>query len=521
MDASLPAASPRRWWSLLAGRWHWSSRVVMGLLLGMLVFCNVPGQSVAVIRYDVGSPFDVARQREHGWPLTYLIRVDWMRNAGALSPPEGTVRNCFELWRDCTEFRLWSLLANACVVLLAALAGGLAFEAWRRQRSRLWHLHLTDLFATTFAVALVAAWYAYGQRQYAMERAILSSLEADGGNLSVQCDQEGGITWLRLCFGDQYFEFLDHPFSVYVEGHSDWLQLEKLTTVRDVETSFGATTEELAHLSKMPHLETLSLGYIFESPEDDRVGIAELPPLPHLRGLYLWHPAQRWRRLDRLTSLEALRIGEQCIDEEALREISSLPNLRELALNGLSESADLSFLPSRPRLSGLDFYHSEVSAPMLKCIGQCPHLKELSLYMCRVDGSGIRHLSGLANLESLNLQYTDVTSADLAPLAKLKRLREFELTKTKIRGDFHFMSSLECLETLRLYDTKVTGEDLESLVGLPHLRSLDLGYTDVGAKGRTYLTQMKQLKWLRISNLDQVELQALRASLPECEVMRH
>jgi hypothetical protein len=80
-------------------------------------------------------------------------------------------------------------------------------------------------------------------------------------------------------------------------------------------------------------------------------------------------------------------------------------------------------------------------------------------------------LSGLAGLERLNLEYTNVTDGDLASLVTLKQLREFGLTRTKVGGDLNYLSSFEHLELLRLYDTEVTGSDMKSLVGLAHLRS--------------------------------------------------
>jgi len=519
MDASAPAARRRRWLSLLTGRWHTSSRVVTVLLSLVLVFCNVPGQSVRRIWYEIGHPFYVKAQFEHGWPLTYMIRTDEIGNVFGNAPAQTTVRECFEVWRDCEEIRFWSLLANCCVVLLASLASGVAFETWRRQRIRIWHIHLSDLFAAILAVSLVAAWYVHEQQRHAREEASISPPGGGSGNPTIQLYQAGGITWLRMCLGDESFRFLDRPFEVAVAEGDDWSQLEKLTSVRHVDAQVRATTEELDHLAKMPQLEALSLDEFLSAPPDNVV--AELPPLSKLRGLYLSQPAHRCRRIDRLTSLEALRITVGCIDEQVLREISVLPNIRELALNGLSESADLSFLPSRPRLLALDLYHSEVSGLALKSIGQCPRLKELSLYMCRVDGNGIRHLSELANLETLDLQYTNVTDGDLVALATLKRLRELELTGTGVGGDLRFMSALENLETLTLYNTKVTGADLALLIGLKHLRSLDLGYTSIGTNGKAYLRQMKQLRWLRVSNFDEDERKALQAALPECEILRH
>ena len=528
MDAPSPAAPRRSWLSLVTGRWHTSSRVVMILILLVLVFCNLPGQFVKHLRYEDSHPFYVESGFEHGWPFTYLMRsvedpyesVRFTYPSVVFgSPVPTTVRNCFELWRDCEGFRLWSLLGNGCVLLLASLAAGIAFEAWRRQRSRIWHLHLIDLFAATLAASLVAAWYAYEQRRHVAEEAIFSE-HHDRGIPIIQSYQPGGITWLRMCLGHEPFLFLNRPFEVYVNEGDDWSQLERLTTVRHVDAQVRGTTEELGHLAKMPHLEALSLDGSFDTPADSIV--AELPPLPNLRGLYLTQPAHRCRRIDRLTSLESFRITDfSGVDEQVLRELSALPNLRQLALDGLFESADLSFLPSRRKLSGLEFYNGDISGAALKYIGQCRQLKDLSFYMSRVDGSGIRHLATLTDLETLDLEYTDVTSADLAELRTLKRLRELELTETRIGGDMQFLSELENLETLKLYGTKVKAEDLTPLVGLKRLRSLDLGYTDLRPNGMPFLQQMKHLTWLRVSNFDEEELKALQAALPECEILRH
>jgi hypothetical protein len=519
VKATSKGAQLRRWFSLLVGHWHASSRVAMVLALLTLVFCNLPGQSVTRMEYEIGHPFYVVSEFKHGWPLTYLIRADEggeMRFLFYRSPPKkSTARDCFQLWRYCEEFYPWLLATNGCIALATSLALGVAFEAWRRQRSRPWHIHLRDCFAAAFALSLVAAWYAYAQRQQASEAAALND-----GSLSVRANQAGGITWLRRCLGDEYFQCFDRPFAVAVHERNGWAHLEKLASVYNVDANVPGTTAELAPLAQLPRLEALSLDVQLFGETTDKI-IAELPALPNLRGLYLAQQEHRYRRLDRLTLLESIRITEGCIDEHVLREISGLPNLREVALNGLGASADLSFLPSRPRLVALDLYNGDISADALENIGKCSRLRDLSFYMCRVDCSGVRHLSGLAHLERLNLEYTDVADGHLAALAKLRQLREFELTDTKVGGDMHYMSALENLESLDLYNTDVKGADLEPLVGLAHLRSLDLGYTSVGAKGRDYLRQMKQLRWLRVSNFSKDELRALQEALPECSIIRH
>lgn len=490
-------------------------------MLLFLVFCNMPGQRLKSIRYEIGHPFYVMAQFEHGWPFTYLVRADdveGMYAAAVERAVERAARHCFEVWSEVTDFRPGMLLANVCVMLLASTACGVAFERWRRARTRLWHIHLRDLLVLVLAASLGGAWYFYAwQRHTKLER----SIRNDFGDEPViyTDDQEGGITWLRWLLGGETFQFLDHPFSVYVHQPEGWRRLETFMSAREVHARIRGTTEELAHLEQMPQLEALGLSDDGALPDDI---VAELPPLPRLRGLYLTQPVHHCRRIDRLSELEALRITEGCdIDDQALREISALSKLRELALNGLPESADLSFLPSLPRLAALDLYHSEVNGAALESIGQCHRLKVLSLYMCEVDGSGIRQLSGLSKLETLDFDYTNVTSGDLEPLASLKRLQDLKLTGTNVSGDLCFISSLENLETLSLYDTNVTDHDVGQLVGLSCLRSLDLGYTTLGSKGTAYLRQMKQLKWLRVSIMDHAERSALQAALPECQIDFH
>jgi len=510
----------RRTFSLFTDRWRTSSRVVTVLTLLALIFCNVPGQSVTRMKYVIGHPFYVESQFEHGWPLTYLIRA----NEGgegrhsfvySLSPPpaENTLRDCFALWTDCAGFRPWMLVANGCMVLLASIASGVAFEAWRRQRRHLWHIHLRDCFMVTLALALAVAWYAHARRRHFVEETVFVD-----SSLGVSHYQLGGITWLRMCLDDETFRYFDRPFAVVIHERDGWSHLDKLTSVHHVDAQVSGTTEDVAHLAELPRLEALSLDGAFDARTDSV--ITELPPLVRLRGLFLTQPTHRYRRLDRLTSLESLRVTEDCIDEQVLREIGTLPNLREVALNGLTASADLSFLASRPQLSALDLYNSEVSVAALRSIGGCFRLKNLSFYMCRLDASGVRHLSRLAGLDKLNLEYTNVTDGDLAALVTLKQLREFDLTRTKVGGDLNYMSALEHLESLRLYDTEVNGSDMKSLVGLAHLRSLDLGYTSIGSNGFAYVRQMKQLRWLRVS-CDADELRALQRALPECSIIRH
>ncbi|HUE72759.1 MAG TPA: hypothetical protein VMP01_17875 [Pirellulaceae bacterium] len=90
--------------SLLTGRWHASSRLVAATALALVAFCNVPGQHVKRIWYEVGHPFYVKSQYEHGWPFTYLVRAvpypDLPSPSIVFLSPDITILGCFTPWDD-------------------------------------------------------------------------------------------------------------------------------------------------------------------------------------------------------------------------------------------------------------------------------------------------------------------------------------------------------------------------------------------------------------------------------------
>jgi hypothetical protein len=456
-----PPATPRTIGALFKERWHRSSRLVFGLALLLLFFCNLPGQFEKYIHYEIGFPFYVKERWVHGWPGTYLVRdaVTHFDDPLAIPPStvffyEPTLTDCFSLGRDVVQARWWMLVINIGCVVLAASAIATAFEIWRRERARIWQIHLRDCLVASLVVALAAGWLVQRQRQWAAE-AQIRTLRAPDDLPPLWVTYHGGITWLALCFPEHSWPRLfARPFEVQIHDKKGWQYLHHFSAARHVDINVPATTEELAQLTKLPDLEALS--YVSLEIKGDFT--AELPALPQVRGWYLSAHAQGCRRLDRLSNLEFLRIGEWDIDDVALQEVGQLRGLRHAALNGLWKSADLSFLPDLPQLVAMDFYKSELNGAALRSIGQCSELQDLSFKMCRLECSEVRHLSGLTKLEKLSLEYTDVGDADLSSLGKLKNLRELILTNTKVYSDLRFLTGLERLEYLGLYSTPVQGE---------------------------------------------------------------
>ena len=423
------------WSSLLTERWHRSSRVVFWLVLVLLLFCNFPGQFKKEIDYEVGSPFPMRERWVHGWPCTFLERDALVHHANplAVSPTaiffyHPTLQDCFSLRRDVREVFWWLLALNLACAPLISLAVGLSFEIWRRQRTRLFQIHLRDCLLASLLASGVAAWCVRVYRPWAIEERLKSQVyRIPYPPLTVTRQQR--CTWFDLCAGEaRWLEPFNPPLGLQIWHPDAFPQLQHFSSAKVVEiTSVDfVSTEDLAHLTELPKLEAIHYTGQLSTPRRDAVkidrvvgrgkmgegDIVGLPSLPNLRGLSVFIPAKCCRRLDRLTGLEYLCIGNDYVDDEALREIGQLRKLRHVELHGLEASADVSFLPSLPNLAAAYFYNSQLEDDAVQHISRCSGLMKLSLYCCKVDDGCIRHLTKLTKLQKLDVDQTQIKDID-------------------------------------------------------------------------------------------------------------
>ncbi len=138
-----------------------------------------------------------------------------------------------------------------------------------------------------------------------------------------------------------------------------------------------------------------------------------------------------------------------------------------------------------------------------------------------VTDAGLKELSGLTQLQSLSLRYTEVTDLGLKELSGLKQLRSLSLRSTKVTDlGLKELASLTQLQALNLYHTQVTDAGMKELSGLKQLQSLSLGYTKVTDLGLKELAGLKQLQSL---NLDRTQVtdagvQELQKALPKVRI---
>ena len=192
--------------------------------------------------------------------------------------------------------------------------------------------------------------------------------------------------------------------------------------------------------------------------------------------------------LDGVSTIESIVFSDHFLDnirfdDSGLEAISSLTNLRELALR---QSA-VTGVGLRPfvNLEELDLTLTRLDDGGAASLAAMSKLRRLRIGDTLITDQAISHIARLASLEELDLHGTSVTDAGVVRLAKLANLRKIQLGGTAVTdGSVRALTRLPKLLELNLYRTGATNAGLDSLAELATLRAVDLRYTRVTPGGR-------------------------------------
>ena len=122
---------------------------------------------------------------------------------------------------------------------------------------------------------------------------------------------------------------------------------------------------------------------------------------------------------------------------------------------------------------------------VLQNLSSLPRLEMLNLEGCdQFTDAGLRHVSGLRHLRDLRLSETKVTDKGLDALRGLRELKHLSLEQTAVTdAGLANLASLKQLEELWLMDTAVTNACIEHLAKLTNLQKLDLDFTYLTPEG--------------------------------------
>jgi len=307
----------------------------------------------------------------------------------------------------------------------------------------------------------------------------------------------------------------------YMEGLT---QLKSLTLWGG--TCNSLTDASLASIGKLKNLEELY--FIRTIPRFTLAGAARLKDLKNLKKVdfgHAWSGREGMyygdevvRQLTALPNLESIK-GLSYLSSEGMKTLARFRNLKCLHvslkdhqqgyrgptgvshLSGLDSLEELFLTAFGQSLSDLDMTH-------LECL---KYLKYLSVFGSikgrSVTDRGMASISKLGQLEHLNLMMTGLTKNGLNQLSGLTNLQTLNVTvmadpdamrtADEVRLD---LSALTNLRKLSLSGLSLQDADLVSLAGLHHLESLNLGDTFT-EEGLWRLRDLSELKRLSISGI--------------------
>ena len=217
-----------------------------------------------------------------------------------------------------------------------------------------------------------------------------------------------------------------------------------------------------------------------------------------------------------MPDLSFVSVYETAVDDDGMRALTKLPNLRYLSITPIIRYEKEGFgapqwsypfmkpVAGRPRitgkglrtissvssLEGLDLLDAQLSSADLSALASLPKLGSLSLPNV-IDDEAVKQLQACRRLSALTLGNREITASELHCLAKLKSLRRLTLTHARLSdAALEALSKLETVQSIELHDCGLTDERLRHLHGSPKLTELLLPRNEINGPGLAYLAKL-------------------------------
>ena len=307
----------------------------------------------------------------------------------------------------------------------------------------------------------------------------------------------------------------------------------------------SATFEALGRVSALEHLEIAGCN---PSPSD----LAQLKQLKGLKFLQLSKATlseEAMKELSEFQALEQIRCGHTGVGDAELRPLENLKTLKAVDLSGC-EGVTIDGLESLTKCSKLAFLR--LSGPSIDndCMTQVAKMKslrvlgisdtevdddgiaklanlnlsEVQMTQAKLSDVGVGYLTGLENLEKLDLsECSGVTNACASEIAKMKNLSSLNLLRTGITDQgVKQLTGMKNLTRLNLDDTRITDDSVAALKELPQLTWLHLGKTAITDREKEVLMGLRKLRYLNISNteISRDACSEISNRLGSCEIVR-
>lgn len=165
------------------------------------------------------------------------------------------------------------------------------------------------------------------------------------------------------------------------------------------------------------------------------------------------------------------------ITDQGFRKICSIKSLRLINLSHCPQLRDYSCLTLRPELESAYFLSNEMTDDDLKWFAPLTKLQSVNISNNPlINGTGLVHLQNSPSLSDLRLAGCQFTADGIKALSGLKQLQSLTLRFSNIKDDdLDAVSTMTNLNWLSLIGTDIGDRGLLKLANLPHLEHLYIG----------------------------------------------
>ena len=267
-----------------------------------------------------------------------------------------------------------------------------------------------------------------------------------------------------------------------------------------------ATDQTMADIRPLKHVRSLLLNDL----EISDAGLAALAdvawPLSNLdlRGCPVTNDGLR--HLTGLQNLKALRLSGShtaaTVDDGGMNAVAQISDLKVLSLDKLWVSDDgIRALSTLKHLEELYLAGTTIGDGALEFIATMPAIRKLRLSNDSISDDGLKNLSALHNLVELDVSEDSLlTDSGMQYLSGLTNLQKLNLWRVQI-GDtgVQYLKPLTNLKWLNLDNTRLSDAGLPALKGMQNLTFLHLGSTSVSDAGLIHLTGLTALRDLKVT----------------------
>jgi Leucine-rich repeat (LRR) protein len=280
-----------------------------------------------------------------------------------------------------------------------------------------------------------------------------------------------------------------------------WLILPAINWLQTFARYQSLATQNNGKVNELSYFPSPSVEVSFES--DD---LGEHRPPTDMQPLL--REFKRWNAVTRL--------AVEGIHDKEFEEIVAFPNLTSLAMSSTSISDDKwSRVEGLSKLQSLYLQYTNITPAVADAIADLEHLEYLDFYGCKLQSTGLNFVARLHELRDLQFfQRTlgpPLRDEDLTALATLPKLRCLRILNTPLTaGAIARLGNARALETLEISVCWIDANDLSPIAKLPRLKSLNLSSAQITNDLVATLGGSQSIEDLDISG-NPIDIDGLRA----------